>query len=95
VHLENSFPNEYKLNQNYPNPFNPITKISYALPTNGLVKLLVYDVLGNEITSLVNDYKNSGFHNIEFDASLLPSGIYFYRLLVGEYSETKKLILLK
>ncbi|MCB9248891.1 MAG: T9SS type A sorting domain-containing protein [Ignavibacteriales bacterium] len=86
---------EYRLNQNYPNPFNPVTKISYQIPTPGLVTLRIYDVLGREVRTLVNKELNSGKYEIEFDASSLSSGIYFYSLRAGSFLSTKKLMLLK
>ncbi|MCW8804850.1 MAG: T9SS type A sorting domain-containing protein [Ignavibacteriaceae bacterium] len=98
-----SVPTKYILNQNYPNPFNPSTTISYSVPELSFVTIKVYDVLGNEIASLVNEEKPVGNYEIEFNASLLPSGVYFYRLLVIDpesssgqgFVETKKMILLK
>ncbi len=86
---------KFTLHQNYPNPFNPITVIRYQLSNNSEVTLKVYDVLGNEVATLVNEYKTAGGYEAEFDASNLPSGTYFYRLQAGEYTETKKLILIK
>ena len=88
-------PADFVLNQNYPNPFNPSTVISYQLPVSGNVTLKVYDVLGNEVATLVNDEKPAGKYEIRFDASLLSSGIYFYTLKAGSFIETKKLMLLK
>ncbi len=88
-------PTEYRLEQNYPNPFNPSTVISYQLPVGGDVTLKVYDILGNEIATLVEEYKPSGRYEVEFNASELPSGVYFYQLKAGNYIETKKMILIK
>ena len=92
----------FVLDQNYPNPFNPITKIKYSVPSvvsigerNLLVALKVYDVLGKEITTLVDEYKNPGDYEIDFDGSNLPGGIYFYQLKTGGYSQTKKMVMLK
>ncbi|GBD86110.1 hypothetical protein BMS3Abin03_00019 [bacterium BMS3Abin03] len=85
----------YSLLQNYPNPFNPTTTISYSLEKNGLVILKVYDILGNEVATLVNENKTAGDYYVKFDASNLPSGIYFYRLISGSFLSTKKLLLLK
>ncbi|MCB0751681.1 MAG: T9SS type A sorting domain-containing protein, partial [Ignavibacteriae bacterium] len=81
--------------QNYPNPFNPVTKISYQIPSPGLVTLRIYDVLGREVRTLVNKELNSGKYEIEFNASSLSSGIYFYTLSAGSFLLTKKLMLLK
>ena len=88
-------PKEFALNQNYPNPFNPSTKISWQLPIGNLVKLKVYDILGREIVTLVNEYKPMGQYETEFNSANLPSGIYFYRLQAGNFVEIKKMMLLK
>ena len=85
----------FELSQNYPNPFNPTTKIKYSVPEKGLVRIDVCNVLGVEVTSLVNGFKNVGIYEIDFDASGLPSGIYFYRLTAGSYVSTKKMVILK
>ncbi|MDP2303817.1 MAG: T9SS type A sorting domain-containing protein [Ignavibacteria bacterium] len=90
-----SIPNDYSLSQNYPNPFNPITKINYTIPQTGLVTIKVFDILGKEITTLVNEEKKSGNHKIEFNGSKLSSGIYFYQIKSGSFTATKKLVLLK
>jgi hypothetical protein len=92
---EDDMPNQFVLEQNYPNPFNPSTIISYRLPTNVLVTLTVYDVLGREVWIPVNERQTAGTHSVTFDASNLPGGVYFYRLQAGPYVETKKLILLR
>ncbi|MFC2135687.1 T9SS type A sorting domain-containing protein [Bacteroidota bacterium] len=83
------------LSQNYPNPFNPATQISYSIPSSNIVTLKIYDSLGREIYILVNEQKSAGSHSIVFDAGELPSGIYFYELKAGNYSETKKMVLLR
>jgi len=90
-------PNEFALYQNYPNPFNPSTSIQYAIANRQFVTLKIYDVLGTEITTLVNEEKPAGVYNVEFriDNLELSSGIYFYRLQAGDFVETKKMILLK
>jgi len=85
----------YKLEQNYPNPFNPVTKINYALPKSGFVMLRVYDVLGSEVANPVNENKVAGNYSVDFNASGLPSGIYFYKLEVNGFSETRKMSLIK
>lgn len=85
----------YSLNQNYPNPFNPSTIINYQTPVDNFVTLKVFDVLGREVADLVNTYKEAGIHSVEFIASELPSGIYFYKIQIGNYVETRKLILQK
>lgn len=84
-----------ELEQNYPNPFNPSTKIKYQIANAGFVSLKIYDVLGNEVATLVNKEMQPGSYGIEFNASDLPSGIYIYTLKVGEFTQTKKMILLK
>lgn len=97
---------EFGLQQNYPNPFNPSTKINYTIPYNlengnhaTLVSLKVFDMLGREITELVNEYKPAGSYEVQFNAALLseqmPSGLYFYKFTAGRYSETRKMMLLK
>ncbi|MFH1195790.1 MAG: T9SS type A sorting domain-containing protein [bacterium] len=105
-----SLPTKFELFQNYPNPFNPTTIIRYALPTvetgypdkSGQVipslqhvTLKIYDILGNEVATLVNDTKEPGVYQVEFDASNLSSGVYFYKLTAGEFVQTRKLLLLK
>ena len=85
----------YKLYQNYPNPFNPKTVISYEIQNPNSVQLIVYDNLGNEVATLVNELKQPGNYEIIFDATSLSSGVYFYRLLTENYSETKSMMLLK
>ncbi|MDP2303816.1 MAG: T9SS type A sorting domain-containing protein [Ignavibacteria bacterium] len=87
--------NMYELSQNYPNPFNPITTIHYSIPQTGLVTIKIFDILGKEITTLVNEEKKSGNHKIEFNGSKLSSGIYFYQIKSGSFTATKKLVLLK
>ena len=87
--------NSYRLEQNYPNPFNPSTTINYNLPVQQHVSLKVYDVLGNEIATLINVEQNAGSHSIDFNASQLGSGVYFYRLETGNFAETKSMILIK
>ena len=105
-------PSDFSLEQNYPNPFNPGTKIKYSIPTPpssspllkgrnevGFVSLKVYDVLGNEIATLVNEYKPAGTYEVEFNSSIgsrqLANGVYFYRLQAGDYIQTKKMVLIK
>ena len=88
-------PFDFLLSQNYPNPFNPSTKITWRTPVGGWQTLKVYDVFGNEIAVLVDEYKNSGAYETVFNASNFPSGVYFYRLHAGDFIETKKMIFLK
>ncbi len=88
-------PNRFLLKQNYPNPFNPTTVINYGLPKSSFVKLVIYDVVGHKVKTLVNKTQPAGSYNVTFDASNLSSGIYFYRLTAGNFISTKKMILLK
>jgi len=88
-------PLSFSLEQNYPNPFNPSTTIEYSIPQNSLVTLKVYDVLGREVATLVNEQNEAGKHTVEFDASKLNSGVYFYKIESGNFIETKKMILVK
>ena len=87
--------NNFSLSQNYPNPFNPTTKIIWQSPVDGHQILKVYDITGKEIVTLVDEYKSAGNHEINFDASSLSSGVYFYKLISGNYSEAKKMVVLK
>jgi hypothetical protein len=93
--MDNSLPASYGLLQNYPNPFNPVTNIQYSVAEPGLVVLKIYDILGREAATLVNEYKAAGRYNMEFNASGFASGAYIYRLTVNGYSEVRKMILLK
>jgi hypothetical protein len=95
VEDEVAVPEEYSLKQNYPNPFNPTTTIEYSLPEAGIVKVSIYNVLGQQITTLVNQFKSKGSHKVTFDAKNLPSGIYFYKMESNNFVQTKKLMLLK
>ena len=90
-----AIPRTMTLDQCYPNPFNPSTTISYALPGNGVVTLTVYDLLGREVTTLVNEQKKAGTYRVKFDGSKLSSGVYFYQLKAGNLSRVKKMLLLK
>ena len=91
----NSLPSEFNLHQNYPNPFNPKTIINYELGIKNYVSLKLYDVLGNEVVTLVNEKQSTGSYKVEFDGSNFASGMYFYKLEAGNFSETKRMILLK
>jgi hypothetical protein len=88
-------PKDFMLEQNYPNPFNPVTIIRYRLPVDGNVSLRVYDLLGKEMAVLVNGFSPAGNFSVEFDASSLPSGVYFYKLITEGFSDTKKLVINK
>ena len=86
---------KFILSQNYPNPFNPSTTIRYQIPIMSFVTIKIYDVLGREIETLVNNFKDAGRYEVELNASTLPSGVYFYRIQAGDFIQTKKMILLK
>ena len=91
----NQLPVKFELEQNYPNPFNPTTKITFSLPKTNFVIIKVYDLLGRQVATLINKNKPAGNYTVEFNASKLTSGIYFYRMESGPFSQTKKLLLLK
>jgi len=93
--IKSIIPTKYYLSQNYPNPFNPITKISFDLPNDAKVKLIVYDLLGREIKSIVNNVLTTGKYTFEFDGSNLASGVYFYRLVAGDFTAVKRMVLVK
>ena len=88
-------PSSYSLHQNYPNPFNPSTKIKFEINKSGDIVLNVYDVTGKIVSEIVNEYLTAGTYEVTFDGNNLPSGVYFYQLRAGEFTDTKKLILLK
>ncbi|MCH8929241.1 MAG: T9SS type A sorting domain-containing protein [Candidatus Marinimicrobia bacterium] len=88
-------PFSFQLEQNYPNPFNPVTTINYVLPSTSEVLLIVYNLLGEEIARLVDGIQSTGFHQITWDASGVSSGIYFYRIQAGGFTQTRKMLLLK
>jgi hypothetical protein len=91
----NVIPEVYALEQNYPNPFNPATVIRYQLSDHSKVTLKVYDVLGSEVATLVDEYREAGRYEFTFDAGKLASGIYIYKLQAGSFSQSKKMILTK
>ena len=86
---------EFNLAQNYPNPFNPATKIKYSIPNPGMVKLKVFDIMGREVQTLVNENHSPGNYEVEFNAEALSSGVYFYQLQSGKFIETRKMLLIK
>ena len=93
--ISGEVPSDYNLSQNYPNPFNPTTNIKFSIPTQGLVTLKVFNSLGKEVATLVNEVTNTGTYVVDFDAGSLASGVYFYRLQSGDFSETKRMMLIK
>ena len=93
--VEDEIPTDFCMNQNYPNPFNPSTTIAYQIPKEGIVTLKVYDVLGREVTTLVNENKVVGKYSVEFSSNQLASGTYFYRLTSADFTEIRKMILLR
>jgi len=99
--INNSSAVKFELHQNYPNPFNPITNVKFQIPNSGFVKLIIYDNLGKEVVTLINEQLNPGTYEVDWDASNYPSGIYFYKLVQADpstslrVSETKKMILIK
>ncbi|MFA7421588.1 MAG: T9SS type A sorting domain-containing protein, partial [Melioribacteraceae bacterium] len=92
---EDAIPVSFALSQNYPNPFNPTTKINYSLPKSGIVTIKLYDILGKEVGIIENGFKEAGNYKVSFDASRLASGVYIYKMVSGDFSATKKLLLLK
>ncbi len=92
---EPEFPSTYSLEQNFPNPFNPVTQIRFTLPSAGFVSLKIYDLLGKEVTTLLSQQLQAGNHSIAWDASRVASGVYFYKMQVGEFISTKKLVIMR
>ena len=88
-------PTKFELSQNYPNPFNPATTIKYSVPAASFVTIKVYDILGREVASLVNEQKAAGSYNVQFNGNDLSSGVYLYRMQAGSFVQTKKLVLMK
>ena len=93
--ISTNVPEGFELSQNYPNPFNPVTNINFSIPKSGIVKLTVYDASGRETAALFNGRLSAGTYNYDFDASQLASGIYFYKLESNDFSQTKKMVLVK
>jgi len=92
---EPSVPQDYQLSQNYPNPFNPTTKISFSIPKAGLVTLKIYNIIGQEVSTLVNEVKSAGNYNVDFNGANLSSGVYFYAIKAGDFTSVKKMTLIK
>ena len=95
VEVEVMVTKDYSLSQNYPNPFNPATLISFSIPNDEFVSLRIYDVLGREVAQIINERKSAGTHQIEFDGAAFNSGVYYYTLTAGSYTETKKMLMIK
>jgi Tol biopolymer transport system component len=85
----------FSLSQNYPNPFNPTTTVNFSVPKSGFVTIKLYDILGKQVATLINDNKPAGNYSVKFDGSKLVSGVYFYRMETGSFSQSRKLLLLK
>ena len=92
---ENGLPKEFSLGQNYPNPFNPVTKISYSIPKSSFVTIQVFDILGREVATLVNDMRQPGYYSVDFDGSSLSSGAYTYKITAGTFTDVKRFMLIK
>ena len=95
IEVDLGAPKKFELSQNYPNPFNPSTTIKFSLPEAGNVKLTIYNILGQEVRTLVNETKESGVYTINFNADDLDSGVYIYKLQYGSFVQTRKMILIK
>jgi len=94
-HISSEIPERFSLYQNYPNPFNPTTNIKFDIQKTSSTKLIVYDALGREVATLVNEELKAGSYQVDWSDSNYPSGVYFYRLQAGDFIETKKMLLLK
>jgi len=92
---ESSLSNDYALSRNYPNPFNATTTINYQLPVDGHVKVGVYNLLGQKVATLVEEKQEAGYRSVIWEASELSSGLYFYKLTAGDFTETKRMMLVK
>lgn len=95
VNSISSLADVFSLSQNYPNPFNPTTKINFSIAKAGFVSLKVYDILGNEVSSIVNEQLSQGAYSVDFNGSALSSGVYFYRIRTSDFSEVKRMYLVK
>ena len=93
--ISSIIPEQFSLSQNYPNPFNPVTNLEFGISDLGFVSLKVYDILGKEAAIIVNEKLSTGNYKVEFDGSGLTSGVYFYRLTAGEFTDTKRMMLVK
>jgi hypothetical protein len=93
--ISTTVPKDYVLEQNYPNPFNPTTTIKFSIPKEGYVEMKLFDVTGREVATLVSDPFKAGTYEIDFDGTKLSSGVYFYKVVVGDFTATKKMVLIK
>jgi hypothetical protein len=93
--ISGNIPETFSLSQNYPNPFNPVTNIKFDIPKSGMVRITIFDLLGREVTTLVNEQMQPGSYNVDWDASNYPSGVYFFKLETENFTESKKMILIK
>ncbi|MCC6637683.1 MAG: T9SS type A sorting domain-containing protein, partial [Ignavibacteriaceae bacterium] len=93
--IDNNIPNNYNMSQNYPNPFNPSTSIQFSIPEAGMVRMVVYNAIGQEVAVLLDGEKAAGNYEVSFDAAKLPSGIYLYTIQSGSFTQTRKMMLLK
>jgi len=93
--ISTEIPNQCSLSQNYPNPFNPITKVRFSIPLSSVTKLIIYDALGREVETLVDEQLNAGTYEASWNADRFSSGLYFYKLTAGDFVDTKRMILLK
>ena len=93
--VEVGVPNKFEMSQNYPNPFNPVTNIDFEIPENRHVNIKVYDLLGKEVKTLVNEIKQAGYHTLELNASNMASGTYIYRMVAGDFTKTLKMVVVK
>jgi hypothetical protein len=95
VKVEENIPSKYSLGQNYPNPFNPMCNVQFTICNAGNVRLVVYDIMGREVQTLVNEKLSAGKYEVKFDGSMLTSGVYFYKMVSEGYSETKRMLMIK
>lgn len=95
INQNSEVPGEYQLYQNYPNPFNPSTQIKFDLPNTGFVKMTIYDIIGNELVTLVNQQLKAGKYSVNWDAANYPTGVYMYKITSGNFTATKKMMLVK
>ena len=92
---EGIIPNSYSIQSIHPNPFNPITRITYGLPENTNIQILVYDLSGRQVKTLISEFQTPGYHSVNWDADNLPSGVYLIRMESGDFTQTQKVVLIK